>query len=141
MNIILETTIKCPNCGGEKFISTPIGTATIVDDAIVPKIEGYVLVCMGEGCGYAISDLEDLKLIEVKVFITGNSISGMRQGLVGATGVQAIKMIAEHKQFGAEKFIELENGDFVVTLAMWEAHQQGTAQIAFPDRVKLNVQQ
>lgn len=135
--------IKCPNCQGDDFVIMNIGKAQIEDGIIASKDIKLGLMCTGAACGYAISNESDLHLQEIDIYLTGNSISGIRQGLVRATELRGEKLAMMLSELSKNKFINFgeKKTKWAVTTDMWEAYNQGTSKIPFPNGVKFNVKQ
>lgn len=71
--------IKCPSCGGEKFELHIVGGLKMIKES--PELIDIAKYHTCVECEYVIAQPSDLNLIEVTVYVLGNSLSKQRQGL------------------------------------------------------------
>ena len=71
--------VQCPSCGNIEFQICPRANLELAGEVITEIDVKKVYSCIV--CDYTISEVSDLELLTITVYIIGDSISGRRQGL------------------------------------------------------------
>lgn len=127
--------VKCPNCNSDRFEARLYYTLNLHTEALkqIPKeernsIEYLILggsapqmVYICKECRYTIKSLADLNILEIKVYIVGNSISKQRQGINYLASLKKFELIPD---LGDNGYIKLIGDSWVFTKDAWQKYQQ-----------------